>query len=504
MLAREQELCDSGQPADMELMFRRLELLHKLRRWKEAIETGGELLELLGDSDDSMRMETLILISRSHAISGNPKIAMEQCRQAEQLQEKLGLPENPWISYNYEMVYRQLGRYEDALAASREAERRFIAQGLPVWPGVWANRGILFSNLGRLEEALEAYDETDRQFSAQGLPPFAGNAVNRSAIFMHMGRYEEALAALDEAERRFIEQGQPVFHGIFAHRGEVHAMLGNYRMALLSCDEAERMAAENGVAADPATEILRARCLGYLGRYEDALEAYARAEKLAKEQDRGDNWGLYFSRAVTHHKAGNMSEAGRDIYRAILTCGKLGIEASSFLLETLQDWLVSDTEGLVSEQHASQPEAVQPVPDNEKKHDVFICYRREPSLANSMLLQAHMEIKQKTVFRDQEGLSSGRFEDGLQDAIRYSRHMVLLLSPGFFSRCMDEKDVVRKEIATALHSGTHIIPVMMEGFEWPAEDELPEDIRAVKDINAMSWSTEFFTAFIDKLLKWME
>ena len=45
---------------------------------------------------------------------------------------------------------------------------------------------------------------------------------------------------------------------------------------------------------------------------------------------------------------------------------------------------------------------------------------------------------------------------------------------------------------------------MMEGFVWPAEEELPEDIRAVAGINAMSWSTEFFTAFIDKLLKWME
>ena len=35
-------------------------------------------------------------------------------------------------------------------------------------------------------------------------------------------------------------------------------------------------------------------------------------------------------------------------------------------------------------------------------------------------------------------------------------------------------------------------------------NQLPEDIRGVTGINSMSWSTEFFTAFIDKLLKWME
>lgn len=82
--------------------------------------------------------------------------------------------------------------------------------------------------------------------------------------------------------------------------------------------------------------------------------------------------------------------------------------------------------------------------------------------------------------------------------------MVILMTPEFLSRCCsDEDDVVRKEIATALHCGTHIIPVMMEGFAWPKPEELPEDIRAITGINAMSHSAEFYTAFIDKLLSWM-
>ncbi len=59
-------------------------------------------------------------------------------------------------------------------------------------------------------------------------------------------------------------------------------------------------------------------------------------------------------------------------------------------------------------------------------------------------------------------------------------------------------------LATALHCGTHIIPVMMEGFTWPKTEELPEEIREISELNAMSFSTEFFSAFIDKLLKWME
>ena len=122
-----------------------------------------------------------------------------------------------------------------------------------------------------------------------------------------------------------------------------------------------------------------------------------------------------------------------------------------------------------------------------------------------MLLKLHLDLKGRSVFRDQDDLRAGHFEEDLVEAIRYSRFVLVLLTKDFFERCIsDEADVARKELATALSSGTPIIPVMMEGFSWPSPAELPEDIRALTGVNAMSWSDEFFSAFIDKLLSWME
>ena len=296
----------------------------------------------------------------------------------------------------------------------------------------------------------------------------------------------------------------PVFPGIAGARGNVFNRLGRYEDALAAYDESERLSREHGMPVFPGIMSDRASVYGKLGRYEDALDAYTASEQMITEQGIAEDWELYFNRAITMYEAGQRERAIDEAYRSILLCGKLGIQQPAFVKETLRDWMSPKPEKLVEEQLASQPQAIKPVPDNEKKHDVFICYRRDPGLSNSMLLQAHMDMKRKSVFRDQDGLASGRFEDGLREAIRYSRHMVILLTPDFLSRCCsDEDDVVRQEIATALHCGTHIIPVMMEGFEWPKPAELSEDIRAVTGINAMSWSTEFFTAFIDKLIKWM-
>ena len=464
VLTQEQALADAGQPPEPELILRRAELLNELRRFSESLAACEELQAIPGKSDsrESALMQVLL--------AGN---------------------------------FNQLRRLEESLAASDRAEQICLEQGLPLDPRIASSRGLAFTQLGRREEALAALADSERLFIEQGLPVGPGIAVNRGSVFYHLGRYEEALAAFAEAERLFIEQGMPVFPGIAVSRGRVFQKLGRYEEALDAFAESERQYNEQALPVWPGIYTNRAAVFGKLGRYEEALAAYAESERMQQEQGTGEDWSLYFNRAITMYEAGHRDEAIKEVYRAIALCGKIGAEQPGFVIETLQDWMSPKPEKIVAEQIASQPVAIAPIPDSEKRHDVFICYRREPGLSNSMLLQAHMNMNSRTVFRDQDGLSSGRFEEDLREAIRYSRHMVILMTADFFSRCSDDKDVVRKEIATALHHGTHIIPVMMEGFNWPAEEELPEDIRGITGINAMSWSTEFFTAFIDKLLRWM-
>jgi hypothetical protein len=109
------------------------------------------------------------------------------------------------------------------------------------------------------------------------------------------------------------------------------------------------------------------------------------------------------------------------------------------------------------------------------------------------------------VFRDQDDLAKGHFRDGLVQAVRQSRCLIVLLSPGTLEKCAENpEDDVLREIRTALQSGTHVIPIMMEGFHWPKPEELPEEIRPFCQINGMSFSSEFFPAFMEKLLRWME
>lgn len=430
--------------------------------------------------------------------------ALALLERSRELCEETGQPVNPKIPEIRGVVLKEQGRPQEALACFSEAEQLYISRGLPVHHSIFFNRGSTFESLGRLDDALQAYDEAARLSLEQGTPVWPGLTSNRGNIFLLRGQYDEALAAYDTAEQQFNAMGASASPQFPVNRGLIHFRLGRYEEALAANREAERLCIEQGLPVHHSITNSLGIILGKLGHYEEALAEYARGEQLASETGMAESWLLYFWRAITMYEAGHRDEAIREVYKAIALCGKIGAEQPAFLIETLQDWMSPKPEQLVAEQIASQQDAVAPVPDSEKKHDVFICYRRGPAHTHSMLLQAHMEFKGKTVFRDQDGLHSGRFEDGLKQAIRYSRHMVVILTPEFFARCTDGKDVVRQEIATALHHGTHIIPVMMEGFSWPAEDELPEDIRAVCSINAMSHSSEFYTAFIDKLLRWME
>ncbi len=504
VLADEAQRRAAGLSPAPELAAHRAKLLHDLRRWEESNHACEDADRLLQEQGQPENLELLILQGSNLCQIGLAEDAISISRKAEQACLENGLPVDPRILYNIGSAYIYTGRFEDALAALAETERLTVEQGLPVSQGVIINRGNIYANLGRYEDALAAYDEASRLCISRGQTVYPANFVNRGNIYKYLGRYHEALAAYEEAEQQFLALGMPVFPGVVASRGNIFERMGRHEDALAAYDEAERMCVSQGLPVHPSIETARAATYGKLGRYEDALAAYAKAEQMIGEQGTYVDWSLHFSRAITMYEAGHQAEAVQEVYRAITLCARTGVQQPAFLVETLQDWLSPKPEKLVAEQIASQPEAVQRVPDSEKRYDVFLCYRRDAGHTYSLLLKAHMDLAGRTVFRDQDSLSSGKFLDDIIEAIRYSRHMVIVLTPGFLARCCtEEDDVVRQEIATALHHGTHIIPVMMEGFEWPKPDVLPGDIRALADINAMSYSTEFFTAFIDKLLKWM-
>ncbi len=434
----------------------------------------------------------------------SPQHELDQVLAAEQERRDSRLPADYKLVLQRAIKLETLARFDAALQACDEALQLIEEQGLPNCGEAIVRRGWIQYRQGRKEEALAAYAEAEHQFSKMGLPVLPSISLYRGSIFTDSGRYAEAFAEFADYERLCHEQGLPVHPVLANNRGGLLLLLGRYKDALEEFGRSEHQYIEQGLPVFPGLADNRGLVYGKLGMYEEAMAAYDESERMFRERGLPQSWELNFNRAMTMYEVGHTAEAIQQACKAIYICGEQGVTAPDFLMETLRDWLAPKPDQLVKEQKASQPVAIEPVRDNEKKYDAFICYRRSSSLAISMLLKTHLDLGGKSVFRDQDDLHKGRFQADIMQAIRLTRHLVVLMSPGFFARCItDENDILRQELAAALHYGTHIIPVMMEGFSWPAPTELPEDIRAICEINAMSYSAEFFSAFMDKLLRWM-
>ncbi|MCB1187801.1 TIR domain-containing protein [bacterium] len=415
---------------------------------------------------------------------------------------ELGIPELARIMNIRADVLRLQGLYSEALASIQAAEQRSLADE-HFFPGIYNTWANILADLGRPGQALKLIQRAGDYFAGEGIafpPPLA---TNRGNMLKSLGRYHEALEAYDHARRLYEEQDKPVFPGIYSMIGLTLILQEKYAEALLPLDESERFCHEQGWAPWFGIDMYRGVCFGKLKRYGDAMAAYSRAQAILDEQRVIGEWELNFSRAITMYEAGHASEAIAEVYEAIALCAKLGVDQPAFMMETLQDWLSPQPEKLAAQQQASQPAPIEPVPDSEKRYDAFLSYRRDPGLPYSMLIKTHLDMNGRSIFRDQEDLHKGQFHEDIIDAIRHSRHMIVLMTPGFFERCSNPEDVLRNEISTALRCGTHIIPLMMEGFSWPQPADLPADIRDICKVNAMSYSSEFFSAFIDKLLRWM-
>ncbi|XP_012387558.1 NAD(+) hydrolase SARM1 isoform X2 [Orcinus orca] len=138
--------------------------------------------------------------------------------------------------------------------------------------------------------------------------------------------------------------------------------------------------------------------------------------------------------------------------------------------------------------------------------DVFISYRRNSGSQLASLLKVHLQLHGFSVFIDVEKLEAGKFEDKLIQSIMGARNFVLVLSAGALDKCMQDhdcKDWVHKEIVTALNCGKNIVPVI-DGFQWPEPQALPEDMQAVLAFNGIKWSHEYQEATIEKIIRFLQ
>ena len=120
--------------------------------------------------------------------------------------------------------------------------------------------------------------------------------------------------------------------------------------------------------------------------------------------------------------------------------------------------------------------------------DIFISYRRDGGDVMAKYLYNLLKGEGYNVFYDFETLSSGRFGDVLTKHIEECNDFVLILSKNIFKDKNPETDWVQKEIHKALAHNKNIIPVQLNGFDFPKTEELgdySEDLRAIFELNSV-------------------
>ena len=130
--------------------------------------------------------------------------------------------------------------------------------------------------------------------------------------------------------------------------------------------------------------------------------------------------------------------------------------------------------------------------------DVFISYRREGALEIAGRFYERFKSQNYTVFYDIESMNAGKFNEQIYKKIERCRNFVLVLPPNSLDRCKDPEDWVRKEIRTAIKYSKHIVLLLLPNFKFP--DELPEDIAQIKNYQGVQYVPTMFTETFERLL----
>jgi hypothetical protein len=133
---------------------------------------------------------------------------------------------------------------------------------------------------------------------------------------------------------------------------------------------------------------------------------------------------------------------------------------------------------------------------------IFISYRRDDTSGEAGHLSADLgkRFGRENVFIDIDTIAPGvDFETRISQALSACRVMFVLIGNHWLNatladgtrRLDDERDYVRKEIATGLRRpDVQVVPVLVEGTVMPSADQLPKDIVELAKRNAVELSNK--------------
>jgi hypothetical protein len=143
--------------------------------------------------------------------------------------------------------------------------------------------------------------------------------------------------------------------------------------------------------------------------------------------------------------------------------------------------------------------------------NVFISYRRSDTqdLAGRLADRLRAVPQIGRVFIDVEDIEPGvDFVARLKGALAESDVCLLLIGPkwrgqhedGTGARIFEERDFVRLEAAAALASERKVLPILANGAAMPEPEHLPEELRTLAHLNALSIRHTYFEHDIELLV----
>lgn len=140
-----------------------------------------------------------------------------------------------------------------------------------------------------------------------------------------------------------------------------------------------------------------------------------------------------------------------------------------------------------------------------------ISYRREDSLDIAGRIHDKLAVRygEHSIFRDIDNIRPGiDFRKQISATLDQSELLIVLIGPNFIGRTdkgdriSGETDFVRFEVETALKKPMPVIPVLVGGAAMPQSSELPESIRELAYLHAVTVSSsEDFNHHVERLTR---
>jgi tetratricopeptide (TPR) repeat protein len=268
-----------------------------------------DVLGLLADNlNDSGKLNTL---------RGFPRIAVEEFKRAEELDEKLGSSLSAAIQMiNLGEVYGQIGRYQDALHHLERAADRLKQFNNPLLMGTCENyTALIWWRLGQLSLAHEHLDKATIHYQEAKQTAYLSLVQNfRASLFVEQGALEKAIECLKDSLQIAEAHGiRP--HAALARRllGEAYLRTGQYEDAQNYLERALRDFTEMEMAMERAATLVS---LGVYYTQTSAIDKARSAFKAALQASKNSfpevDWRAHTGQACLAEKHGEITTALRE------------------------------------------------------------------------------------------------------------------------------------------------------------------------------------------------